>query len=187
MRWPLCDRSTTIAAIVEPLDDFATERREPGIARRHRSAADAVQAVIGQLHDAEAEIGESVDPFGLVAEHVRVLHAVDHADPVPSLGVADILRRPDLGKRGGVVPDESVVTPDIRDAGSKSSALRLVFIAVRPDCRPARIPPGLIIVRGSRSSSGRTADHSGSSRPPRLLTIVIRRMSTRPRALAGRR
>ena len=69
------------AHFVQTRDHFAAEGGQPAIARRHRSVADLVGGIVGELDDANAEIGENVDPARVFADHRRVLEAEDDADP----------------------------------------------------------------------------------------------------------
>ena len=67
---------------------LAPERGQAAIARCHRSVAQLIGGIIGQLEDAHAQIGEDVDPAGILAHHRAILEAVDQPGLALRLGAA---------------------------------------------------------------------------------------------------
>ena len=76
-------------------------------------AADGIAAVVGQLHDAHAEVGEQRDALDPAAQHLGVLEAVDHADLAGLARRIDVGRFVDLAQRRGPGADEGVPAGDV--------------------------------------------------------------------------
>ena len=74
--------------LVQAPDDLDAEGRQPALVTFRAAVADEVLQVIRQLHHAEAEIVEQVDPIQVVAEGERVLEVDD--DPVLPLAVRSL-------------------------------------------------------------------------------------------------
>ena len=92
VRSPLCDRSTMTRCAFSRSITSRPNGEMPRALRRHRAAADMVGAIVGELEDAHAEIGEDVDPVDVGRHHRRILEAVDDADPVLAPGAEDVGR-----------------------------------------------------------------------------------------------
>ena len=86
---------------------------EAGALGRHRAVADLVGAIVGELDDAHAEIGEDVDPVDVGRHHRRVLEAVDDADPVQAPGADDVGDIQDLDEVVGAAADSRLPARDL--------------------------------------------------------------------------
>jgi hypothetical protein len=75
---------------VELRHHFAAEIGETFVFRYHRTVAQLIARIVGQLDDAHAEPGEGRHAAGIVAHHRGVLETIDQADLVLGTGAQNV-------------------------------------------------------------------------------------------------
>ena len=75
---------------LQPLDHLRAEGRQALVVGHRGAVADRVAAVVGQLDDAHAHLGEQAHAIEFAAQHLGVLEAVDDADLARLGGGVDV-------------------------------------------------------------------------------------------------
>ena len=99
---------------VQARHDLMAEAGEAAVVRRHAAIAELVGGIVGELDDADAQIGEGIYPPWVVTHLGRILEAVDDADLVPRPRPKDAVGGVDLGELVGARGDDPIPCSDRR-------------------------------------------------------------------------
>ena len=96
VRCPQWLRSTSVPRSFIFATIVAAELAQAGVAGFEAAVAHQVAPVVGQLHDAHAEVVEHVEAVEVLAVHRRVLESVDDAEAAAALGFVELRAAGDL-------------------------------------------------------------------------------------------